>query len=120
MECTGCISCAWVKGCHPLGAKLLSLLLPSTLVLPPLLVLSLLSLLLLLLCRYWSGLDIPNCWCKYPWDAEAIYEHTDKGAALACKGSHGTPSKPNINHPFLYCSFAHAAAFACCGSLGPH
>jgi hypothetical protein len=61
-------------------------------VLPLLLVLLPLTLLLLLLRRYWSGLDIPNCWCKYPWDAEAIYEHTDKGAALGCNGSRGTVS----------------------------
>ncbi|WIA14464.1 hypothetical protein OEZ85_002989 [Tetradesmus obliquus] len=39
--------------------------------------------------RYWSGLDIPNCWCKYPWDAEAIYEHTDKAEAAGLPGRVG-------------------------------
>lgn len=26
--------------------------------------------------RYWSCIDMDDCWCVFPWDAHDIYEHT--------------------------------------------
>lgn len=64
--------------------------------------------LLVACCRYFSALDIEDCWCVYPWDADDVYHHTQtaEGAAAGLQGvlqlskrqSSGCPALPTPAH----------------------
>lgn len=36
-------------------------------------------------CRYFAAMEVEDCWCVYPWDAEDIYAHTQVAEAAGAQ-----------------------------------